>query len=81
MKEYSLNIFIIIYILIIYCISMSLDFYLVNLQLCNSLIYYHICQSFDEKQYSCIVYCDISKSFDRVWQYYINRAVVALLLA
>ena len=30
-------------------------------------IYHHICQSFDEKQYSCMVYCDISKAFDRVW--------------
>lgn len=30
-------------------------------------IYHHICQSFDEKQYSCMVFCDISKAFDRVW--------------
>ena len=29
-------------------------------------IYHHICQSFDEKQYSCMVYCDISKDFDTV---------------
>ena len=30
-------------------------------------IYHHICQSFDNKQYSCMVFCDISKAFDRVW--------------
>ena len=30
-------------------------------------IYHHICQSFDTKQYSCMVFCDISKAFDRVW--------------
>ena len=30
-------------------------------------IYHHICQTFDNKQYSCMVFCDISKAFDRVW--------------
>ena len=30
-------------------------------------IYHHICQSFDNKQYSCMFFCDISKAFDRVW--------------
>ena len=30
-------------------------------------IYHHICQSFDNKQHSCMVFCDISKAFDRVW--------------
>lgn len=30
-------------------------------------IYHHVCQSFDSKQYSCMVFCDISKAFDRVW--------------
>ena len=30
-------------------------------------IYYQICQSFDSKQYTCMVFCDISKAFDRVW--------------
>jgi hypothetical protein len=30
-------------------------------------IYHHICQSFDNRQYSCMVFCDISKAFDRVW--------------
>ena len=30
-------------------------------------IFHHICQSFDEKQYSCMVLCDISKAFDKVW--------------
>ena len=30
-------------------------------------IYHHICQSFDNKQFSCMVFCDISKAFDRVW--------------
>ena len=30
-------------------------------------IFHHICQSFDNRQYSCMVFCDISKAFDRVW--------------
>ena len=30
-------------------------------------MYNQICKSFDEKQSTCIVYCDISKAFDRVW--------------
>ena len=30
-------------------------------------MFHHICQSFDNKQFSCIVFCDISKAFDRVW--------------
>ena len=30
-------------------------------------IYQHICQTFDNSQYSCIFFCDISKAFDRVW--------------
>ena len=30
-------------------------------------IFHHICQSFDEKQYSCMVFCDISKASDKVW--------------
>lgn len=30
-------------------------------------IYNQICQSFDAKQYTCMVFCDISKAFDRVW--------------
>lgn len=30
-------------------------------------IFHHICQSFDNKQNSCMVFCDISKAFDRVW--------------
>ena len=30
-------------------------------------IYHNICQTFDAKQYSCIVFADISKAFDRVW--------------
>ena len=34
-------------------------------------IFHHICQSFDEKQYSCMVFCDISKAFDKVWQNYL----------
>ena len=29
-------------------------------------IFHHICLSFDEKQYSCMVFCDISKAFDKV---------------
>ena len=30
-------------------------------------IYHHICQTFDNKQISCMVFCDILKAFDRVW--------------
>ena len=30
-------------------------------------IFHHICQSLDAKQHSCMVFCDISKAFDRVW--------------
>lgn len=30
-------------------------------------IYNQICQGFDAKQYTCMVFCDISKAFDRVW--------------
>ncbi len=30
-------------------------------------IYDQICRSFDAHQYTCMVFCDISKAFDRVW--------------
>ena len=30
-------------------------------------IYDQICRAFDEKKSTCIVFCDISKAFDRVW--------------
>lgn len=30
-------------------------------------IYHNICQCFDNHQFSCMVFCDISKAFDRVW--------------
>lgn len=30
-------------------------------------IYHQIVQSIDAKQYTCMVFCDISKAFDRVW--------------
>ncbi len=30
-------------------------------------IYNQICQSFDARQTTCMVFCDISKAFDRVW--------------
>ena len=30
-------------------------------------IYHQICKAFDDKQSTCIVFCDISKAFDRVW--------------
>ncbi|MCG8095193.1 MAG: hypothetical protein JAZ17_16505 [Candidatus Thiodiazotropha endolucinida] len=30
-------------------------------------IYQHICQTFDNNQFSCMVFCDVSKAFDRVW--------------
>ena len=30
-------------------------------------MYHNICQSFDNHQFSCMVFFDISKAFDRVW--------------
>ena len=30
-------------------------------------IYDNICKALDEKEYMCMVFCDISKAFDRVW--------------
>ena len=30
-------------------------------------IFHHICQSFDAKQHCCMIFCDISKAFDKVW--------------
>lgn len=30
-------------------------------------IYHNICLSLEEKKHTCIVFCDISKAFDRVW--------------
>ena len=30
-------------------------------------IYHQICQSIDVKQHTCMIFCDISKAFDRVW--------------
>ena len=42
------------------CANHSTTFQLID-------IYHHICQTFDNEQFSCIVLCDISKAFDRVW--------------
>ena len=30
-------------------------------------IYNQICKAFDDKQSTCMVFCDVSKAFDRVW--------------
>ena len=30
-------------------------------------IYNQICKAFDDRQSTCMVFCDISKAFDRVW--------------
>ena len=30
-------------------------------------IFHNICQAFDNNMFSCIVFCDVSKAFDRVW--------------
>ena len=30
-------------------------------------IYHNICQAFDNSLFSCIVFCYVSKAFDRVW--------------
>ncbi len=31
-------------------------------------IYNQICQSLDAKQFTCLIFCHVSKAFDRVWQ-------------
>ena len=31
------------------------------------VIYHNICNTFDNNQFSCMVFCDISKAFDHVW--------------
>ena len=30
-------------------------------------LYHQIAQSFDSKTHTCVVFCDLSKAFDRVW--------------
>ena len=30
-------------------------------------IFHNICQAFDNNMFSCIVFCEVSKAFDRVW--------------
>ena len=30
-------------------------------------VYHHICQTFDNNQYAWMVFCTLSKTFDRVW--------------
>ena len=30
-------------------------------------IFHNICQAFDNNMFSCIVFCDVLKAFDRVW--------------
>ena len=30
-------------------------------------IYHHICQAIDTNQFSCMVLCNVSKAFERVW--------------
>ena len=30
-------------------------------------IYHHVCQTLDESQISCMIFCDINKAFNRVW--------------
>ena len=30
-------------------------------------IYHHVCQTFDNDQFSCMIFCDMSNAFDRVW--------------
>ena len=51
-------------------------------------IYHSICNTFDNNQFSCMVFCDISKAFDRVWhqglifklkQYGISNDLLAFL--
>ena len=31
------------------------------------MIGHHICQAIDNSQFACMVFCDVSKAFDRVW--------------
>jgi len=30
-------------------------------------LYHEIVQSYDTKTHTCVIFCDISKAFDRVW--------------
>ena len=30
-------------------------------------IFQNICQALDNNMFSCIVFCDVSKAFDRIW--------------
>ena len=30
-------------------------------------IFHNICQAYDNNMFPCIVFCDVSKAFDRVW--------------
>ena len=43
-------------------------------------IFHNICQAFDNDMFSCIVFCDVSKAFDRVWQrvFYFSYGTMAL---
>ena len=43
-------------------------------------IFQNICQAFDNNTFSCIVFCDVSKTFDRVWHrvFYLSYGKMAL---
>ena len=53
---------IIFYLTIIFYTSINLASYLTTQQ-----FFHNIWQAFDNKMFSCIVFCDVSKAFDRVW--------------
>ena len=40
----------------------------------------HVCQSLDSKQFSCVVFFDISKAFDRVWHKLRQNGIEGILL-
>jgi hypothetical protein len=51
-----------------YYIHISLDFYLDIPPFYQLLeIYHNICKNLDNRLSSIIIFCDISKAFDRVW--------------
>ena len=59
---------IIFYLTIIFYTSINLAFYLTTQQFFQLIDNFHnICQAFDNNMFSCIVFCDVSKAFDRVW--------------
>ena len=73
---------IIFYLTIIFYISINLASDLTTQQFFQLIdIFHNICQTFDNNMFSCIVFCDVSKAFDRVWHkvfFYLSYDKMAL---